>query len=274
VGDNACVACAAGTTNAAGDDASGSSTRCDVIKCLANQHVLSNSCLSCSAGMINEAGDDASSADTQCKPIICVAGQYVNANTCKQCPAGTVNVAGDSASGPNTKCDPPCATDEFQTAALVLNCAGGGGTQQMNLLRHEIKEIAIVPEGVTGLNISLSADGDLDSKLYYPGGICMVGYACQHFRKGSFTDAGMDIYFSGDDIYAPVTETVQITTRITKALDIRVKGYVAAKGTITYAYGVIDPCPTTLPGCSKCSAYNQCGKNMAVCDGTSTVQCT
>merc|ERR1712226_593687 len=101
----------------------------------------------------------------------------------------------------------------------------------------------------------------------------MVGYGCRYSLKGTYTDADMSIYFSGDDRWPPVTETIRITPRTTKALDLRVHGFKAAKGTITYAYGAIHPCPTVPPGCSKCSAYNEYPNGVAVCDGTSTVQC-
>jgi len=64
---NACHACPDGTTNVEGDDASGSDTECDPIKCAANQHVLSNACHACPAGKTNDAGNDASGADTTCQ---------------------------------------------------------------------------------------------------------------------------------------------------------------------------------------------------------------
>ena len=63
---NACTACAAGTTNAAGDDASGSDTACTAILCATNEYVSSNACTACAAGTINAAGDDASGSDTAC----------------------------------------------------------------------------------------------------------------------------------------------------------------------------------------------------------------
>merc|ERR1711971_1349876 len=85
VDDHVCVACPAGTINAAGDDASGSGTSCSAIKCLANQRVLSNSCQSCPVGTSNTAGDDASGSNTVCTPIICETNQHVESNSCHAC---------------------------------------------------------------------------------------------------------------------------------------------------------------------------------------------
>merc|ERR1712194_204777 len=78
----------------------------------------------------------------------------------------------------------------------------------------------------------------------------------------------------GDDGHKPVTETIRITLKITKALDLKVKAYMAGKGTILYSYGAIDPCPRTMPGCSPCSESTKCSSSQhPVCDGSSEVQC-
>ena len=63
VSSNVCTACAHGSTNAAGDDASGADTAC---KCAADHYVSSKVCTDCAAGSTNAAGDDASGADTTC----------------------------------------------------------------------------------------------------------------------------------------------------------------------------------------------------------------
>lgn len=68
VQSNACVSCPPGTTNAAGDDASGSNTTSDAVLCAADQRVQSNACVSCPPGTTNAAGDDASGLDTTCDP--------------------------------------------------------------------------------------------------------------------------------------------------------------------------------------------------------------
>jgi len=63
---NACVACAPGSTNAAGDLATGADTECDITTCDANFHVVNNACVACAPGSTNAAGDEATGADTSC----------------------------------------------------------------------------------------------------------------------------------------------------------------------------------------------------------------
>ena len=70
-----CTACAAGTTNGAGDDASGSDTTCDAVVCAVNEYVSSHVCTACAAGTTNGAGDDASGSDTTCTLIILITTQ-------------------------------------------------------------------------------------------------------------------------------------------------------------------------------------------------------
>lgn len=67
----ACVACAVGSTNAAGDDPSGADTACDPTLCDANQRVSSHACVACGEHEVNPAGDDPSGADTACMPDPC-----------------------------------------------------------------------------------------------------------------------------------------------------------------------------------------------------------
>lgn len=73
VEDNACVACGAGSTNAAGDDANGADTTCDPTLCNVNQRVENHACVACAEHHLNPAGDDASGADTACTPDPCYA---------------------------------------------------------------------------------------------------------------------------------------------------------------------------------------------------------
>jgi len=63
---HACVACPAGSTNAAGDDPSGADTTCDATLCAANERVVGHACLACPKGTTSAAGADASSTDTAC----------------------------------------------------------------------------------------------------------------------------------------------------------------------------------------------------------------
>ena len=81
--NNACVACPAGTTRAAGDDASGADTACNgTTLCAEDQHVVSNACVACPAGTTRAAGDDASGADTACDETTPSGGEPAISNDC------------------------------------------------------------------------------------------------------------------------------------------------------------------------------------------------
>eukprot|EP01051_Picozoa_sp_SAG22_P004666 SAG22_NODE_257_length_13543_cov_26.100417_4_plen_229_part_00 len=58
--------------------------------CGANQKVVANQCVACEAGSTNDAGDDANGVDTQCDPTPCPANTYVDSNGCAPCSAGKV----------------------------------------------------------------------------------------------------------------------------------------------------------------------------------------
>ena len=81
-------------------------TPCNAILCAINEKVESNTCVACPVGTTNEAGDDASGCcDTTCNAILCAINEKVESNTCVACQAGTTNEAGDDASG---CCDTTC----------------------------------------------------------------------------------------------------------------------------------------------------------------------
>uniref|UniRef100_A0A0G4I7M9 EGF-like domain-containing protein n=1 Tax=Chromera velia CCMP2878 TaxID=1169474 RepID=A0A0G4I7M9_9ALVE len=126
VASNACVACPAGTTNAANDDASGADTTCDAVLCSANESVVSNACVACPAGTTNAANDDASGADTTCDAVLCGANQRVSSNACVACPAGTTNAANDDASGADTTCDAVlCGANQRVVSNACVACPAG-----------------------------------------------------------------------------------------------------------------------------------------------------
>ena len=62
------------------------------------------SCVACPPGTTNGAGDDASGADTSCEAVLCGEGERVQGHVCVACPAGETNEAGDAASGTDTAC--------------------------------------------------------------------------------------------------------------------------------------------------------------------------
>ena len=56
-------------------------------------------------GEYNAAGDEAEGPDTTCDIIICAENEYVSNHTCQACPAGTYNAEGDPANETDTVCD-------------------------------------------------------------------------------------------------------------------------------------------------------------------------
>jgi hypothetical protein len=76
--------------------------------CLVNQHVSNGACLNCAAGKTNAKGDNTKSGDTDCDPILCTANQHVQSHACVTCASGLVREAGDDASGDDTACAVPC----------------------------------------------------------------------------------------------------------------------------------------------------------------------
>jgi hypothetical protein len=99
VENNACVPCDAGTTNDAGDVASGEDTLCSATKCGVDEYVSANTCAACAGGSTKPEGDDASGDDTTCA---CAANERVVSNACVACDAGETNAAGNPVPGPDT----------------------------------------------------------------------------------------------------------------------------------------------------------------------------
>merc|ERR1712216_951499 len=73
--------------------------------CSSNEYVENNVCTACPPRTTNAAGDDATGADTTCDVILCAVNEYVESNVCTACPAGTTNAAGDDATGADTTCE-------------------------------------------------------------------------------------------------------------------------------------------------------------------------
>jgi hypothetical protein len=133
VSSNSCVACPAGTTNAADDDASGANTTCDATLCDVNELVSSNSCVACPAGTTNAADDDASGANTTCDATLCDVNQRVDTFVCEDCPPGVISKAtGDLATGVDTDCNIDCVgswsacTADCSDATYTITTAKSG----------------------------------------------------------------------------------------------------------------------------------------------------
>ena len=68
------------------------------VLCSENEHVRAGACVACPAGTTNAAADDASGDDTVCDATLCGEHEFVLEHVCVACPAGTTNAAADDAS--------------------------------------------------------------------------------------------------------------------------------------------------------------------------------
>ena len=66
---------------------SGNNTVCD--KCAENYFVSSEECTACPPGTTNAKGDDKSGSDTECDATLCPANEHVVSHVCTNCPPGT-----------------------------------------------------------------------------------------------------------------------------------------------------------------------------------------
>eukprot|EP00662_Eupelagonemidae_sp_cell21_P056957 gene56957-biopygen91568 len=172
---------------------------------------------------------------------------------------------------------PPSSSAATMTyRALVYSCTGHSGSVEFDLQRGRTADVTNIPAGVTDFHMELTANGDLDTRLEKVGQAgCIVGWGCRRYRRGTHHLYGMRIYFSGDDVTAPVSEVTDIDIAAME-LRMRVTAYVTAVGTVHYSYSGVRDCDATrLPGCELCSSYTQCGDGMhPVCNGSRAVACT
>ena len=109
-GSTECVCTGAGKT---WDAATGA---CVGILCAADEHVMYNACVACAAGSTNEAGDDSSGANTDCDVTVCAENEHRVSHVCTPCPVGGSRSAGDLATEvADTACTPDhtCNVDQF-----------------------------------------------------------------------------------------------------------------------------------------------------------------
>ena len=126
VSNHICVDCPSGTENEAGDYANDTATTCDATRCAVNEYVSNHLCVVCAPGTTNVAGDYANDTDTTCTATRCGADERVESNACVACPSGTTNVANDDASGSNTTCDPTiCQADQKVVSNACVACPDG-----------------------------------------------------------------------------------------------------------------------------------------------------
>merc|ERR1719188_1121958 len=69
----------------------------------------------------------------------------------------------------------------------------------------------------------------------------------------------MDIYFSGDESVSPITETIRINGTLLAPMELRVQAYGTGTGRATFSHLRMLECPATVPGCSECEEYPECG---------------
>ncbi|MBL93593.1 MAG: hypothetical protein CMH56_17465 [Myxococcales bacterium] len=124
VSSHVCTPCPAGTSNMAGDDASGNDTFCSPILCGVNEFVANHICTPCPAGSTNARFDDASGADTICDATLCDEDHYVSNHVCTPCAFGATNAANDDASGVDTLCDLPSDCAGLSGGSYLLYCDG------------------------------------------------------------------------------------------------------------------------------------------------------
>jgi hypothetical protein len=125
----ACVSCAAGTTNDAGD-VLGTASTCAATSCLVNQYVENNECTNCADGTFKSVGDTtaANTAPSTCAANTCLVNQYVENNECTDCAVGTFKSVGDTTAAntaPSTCTATSCLVNQYVENNECTNCADG-----------------------------------------------------------------------------------------------------------------------------------------------------
>eukprot|EP01062_Namystynia_karyoxenos_P011504 TRINITY_DN14123_c0_g1_i1.p1 TRINITY_DN14123_c0_g1~~TRINITY_DN14123_c0_g1_i1.p1 ORF type:complete len:1752 (+),score=457.52 TRINITY_DN14123_c0_g1_i1:72-5258(+) len=170
---HACGACPPGTTNAAGDDATGIETFCDPVLCPRNERVESNACVPCSGALArNKAGDDASGADTACDAIASILVQPA---------ALTVSEQGGSATASVTLESPPYAdvtiavwssdTGEGTVTPVLLLFAPSDWSTPRNITVTGAQDSIQDGDATFSIVFGRASSADADYDGYQPGSI-------------------------------------------------------------------------------------------------------
>jgi len=177
-----------------------------------------------------------------------------------------------------------CPHDAYQSSAVVLQCGAQTNQTVVRLKKAHTRSIASFPTGAREVSVELKSDVDFDLRLM-DGSTdqCIVGFSCE-FATGCANTSdycisyrGMEVYYSGDDLSTPVTETIKIR-KLTRPMVFSAYASKDGESTIEFRYGTIAPCPSLLPGCTPCEDYS-CGADPDTtgtapqCNGTAHVEC-
>jgi hypothetical protein len=120
------VACPAGTTNSAGNDASGADTVYTATSCATNERMVNHSCVVCPGGKTSRGEHDASGADTLCNATAYASNVNVVNHTCVVCSGGKTSSGEHDASVAGTLCNATsCATKVKVVNHTCAGCPGG-----------------------------------------------------------------------------------------------------------------------------------------------------
>ena len=194
-----CVACPSFSTNAAGDDPSGSETQCE---CDAGYYLSGSTCTQCSSGF---------ATCTSAHEGTCAANYYVNGDhECAACPANSFNAAGDATASGASTCE--CDAGYYLSGSTCTQCSSGfatctsahEGTCAANYYVNGDHECAACPANSFNAAGDATASGasncECDAGYYYLSGStctqCSSGFAtCTSAHEGT---CAANYYVNGD----------------------------------------------------------------------------
>jgi len=139
---------------------------------------------------------------------------------------------------------------------VVFSCDPGSGSQAVTFFSGTV-DIAHVPLNAVNLEVSIeNPTNDVDVRVFTESGECLAGYGCSVGSHGTGLVNGMNLYFSGDDTSAPVTETIRVDKAL-EPLEIKVLAYGPSTGNIVYSWGGIDPCDPNADTSRTCSCTGE-----------------
>merc|ERR1719181_2514176 len=107
---------------------------------------------------------------------------------------------------------------------VVFSCDPGSGSQTVHFSSGQF-DIAHIPLNAINLEVSIqNPSHDIDVQVFTEGGQCLAGYGCTVGSSGTGLVNGMNVYFSGDDVSAPITETIRVDKAL-EPLEIKVTAY-------------------------------------------------